>query len=188
MIVGLTGMPGSGKSTVADYLGGKHGFMIINMGDIVRNAMSEEGLEINSDSLREFSEEMRKTYGYAAVAQMTVNAIGRKYKGKQLCIDGIRSPWEVRYFKDNLDDSFVVLAVESATEARYRRLLSRSRGDDPETRDGLLNRDYKEEGFGVLEAMKLADFKIQNLSTIDALYKEIEKALKGATVPKSGKH
>ena len=187
MIIGLTGMPGSGKSTVADYLRDKYKFSIINMGDVVRDAMSAEGLEINSDSLREFSENMRKAYGYAAIAQMTVKVIGNKYKGKHLCIDGIRSPWEIRYFKDTLDSEFVMLAIDCPTEIRHSRLLARSRKDDPETKEGLSKRDEKEEGFGVLEAIKLADFKLSNTSTIEALYRDLEVLLKNTGKQKAKK-
>ncbi|MGC8538024.1 MAG: nucleoside monophosphate kinase [Candidatus Micrarchaeia archaeon] len=178
MILGLTGMPGSGKTTVADYLRDKYRFSIINMGDVVRNAMSAEGLEINSESLREFSENMRKAYGYAAIAQMTVKVIGNKYKGKRLCIDGIRSPWEIRYFKDTLNGEFIMLAIDCPTEIRYSRLLARSRKDDPQTKEGLSKRDEKEEEFGVLEAIKLADFKLSNTSTIEALYRDLDMVLK----------
>ncbi len=170
-------MPGSGKTTIASYLKETHRFSLINMGDIVRNAMSAEGLEINSNSLREFSDKLRKTYGYAAIAQMTIEVIGKNYKGENLCIDGIRSPWEIRYFKDHLTDAFIMLAIESPTELRYDRLLARLRPDDPETRIGLAERDKKEEGFGVAEAIKLADFKIQNTSTVEALHREIEGVL-----------
>ncbi len=44
LIIGLTGMPGAGKTTVANYLSQK-GIPLLLMGDVVREAAETDGLE-----------------------------------------------------------------------------------------------------------------------------------------------
>ena len=44
LIVCLTGMPGAGKSSVASFLKEK-GFVVMTMGDVVREEAKRQGLE-----------------------------------------------------------------------------------------------------------------------------------------------
>ena len=49
LIICLTGMPGAGKSTVANSLKEK-GFLVITMGDIVREEARQRNLEMTDDN------------------------------------------------------------------------------------------------------------------------------------------
>ena len=59
LIVGLTGMPGAGKTTVANYLSQK-GFPLLVMGDVVREVAENDGLELTSDNLAKLMLRLRK--------------------------------------------------------------------------------------------------------------------------------
>lgn len=74
LIVGLTGMPGAGKTTVANYLSQK-GFPLLVMGDVVREVAENDGLELTSDNLAKLMLRLRKRNGPEAVAHLIVNKI-----------------------------------------------------------------------------------------------------------------
>jgi len=59
LIVCLTGMPGAGKSTIADGLKSK-GFEIINMGDAVRAEAKKRNLEPSGQNLGKLMLELRE--------------------------------------------------------------------------------------------------------------------------------
>ena len=63
MIVCVTGLPGAGKSHVAEILRGM-GFKTYELGDILRGMMKEQGIEISPEGLRRFSVVARRKYGY----------------------------------------------------------------------------------------------------------------------------
>ncbi len=61
-IVCLTGMPGSGKSTVADSLK-KKGFAVIVMGDLVRDEVKRKNIEPTDMNLGNLMLKLRKGGG-----------------------------------------------------------------------------------------------------------------------------
>lgn len=174
MIIGLTGMPGSGKSTVSHYLQDKYKFTFLSMGDIVRRAMMDRNIKINDTNLRQFSEMLREKDGKDAVAKLSVEYIN-DIEG-DICIDGIRGVDEVAYFKGNLKDrKMYVVAVSAPTELRYKRLLDRTRYDDPDDIKGLEERDRREIGFGVIDAISAADIIVSNVESTEKLYSDIDE-------------
>ena len=99
MIVGITGYIGSGKSTVAELLR-RRGFKIVEMRDVVVDEMKKKGIEVDSKSLREFSTALRKRYGNAVVAKLTLKRI-KGIRG-DIAITGMRSAYEEAYFRKHI--------------------------------------------------------------------------------------
>ena len=62
LIVALTGMPGAGKTTVANYLAQK-GIPLLIMGDVVREAAQNDGLEPTSGNLAKLMIRLREKNG-----------------------------------------------------------------------------------------------------------------------------
>ena len=62
LIVCLTGMPGAGKSTIADGLKSK-GYEIINMGNAVREEANRRNLEPSRSNLGKLMLELREKMG-----------------------------------------------------------------------------------------------------------------------------
>ena len=67
LIVALTGMPGAGKTTVANYLSQK-GIPLLIMGDVVREAAQNDELEPTSDNLTKLMIKIKKKTGPEAIA------------------------------------------------------------------------------------------------------------------------
>ena len=76
LIVCLTGMPGAGKSTIADGLESK-GFEKITMGDAVRAEAARRKIEPTGANLGKLMLELRKKNGSGAVAELIKDQIGR---------------------------------------------------------------------------------------------------------------
>ena len=65
LIVALTGMPGAGKTTVANFLSHK-GIALLVMGDVVREAAETNGLAPTSHNLTKLMLNLRKKNGPGA--------------------------------------------------------------------------------------------------------------------------
>jgi dephospho-CoA kinase len=163
LIVGLTGMPGAGKTTVANYLSQK-GIPLLVMGDVVREVAENDGLELTSDNLAKLMLRLRKRNGPEAVAHLIVNKIKlMKREDKQLSVvivDGIRSMAEVRLLRRI--GSVKLLAIHGSTLTRYTHVRERGRSDVPSNIGEFDKRDKIEMDVGISNAIALADETISN--------------------------
>ena len=163
LIVGLTGMPGAGKTTVANYLSQK-GIPLLVMGDVVREVAENDGLELTSDNLAKLMLRLRKKNGPEAVAHLIVNKIKlMKKEDKQLSVvivDGIRSMAEVRLLRRI--GSVKLLAIHGSTFTRYTHVRERGRSDVPSNLGEFDKRDKIEMDVGISNAIALADETISN--------------------------
>lgn len=163
LIVGLTGMPGAGKTTVANYLSQK-GIPLLVMGDVVREVAENDGLELTSDNLAKLMLRLRKRNGPEAVAHLIVNKIKlMKKEDKQLSVvivDGIRSMAEVHLLRRI--GSVKLLAIHGSTLTRYTHVRERGRSDVPSNLGEFDKRDKIEMDVGISNAIALADETISN--------------------------
>jgi dephospho-CoA kinase len=163
LIVGLTGMPGAGKTTVANYLSEK-GIPLLIMGDVVREVAENDGLEPTSDNLAKLMLRLRKRNGPEAVAHLIVNKIKlMKKEDKQLSVvivDGIRSMAEVQVLRRI--GSVKLLAIHGSTLTRYTHVRERGRSDVPSNIVEFDKRDKIEMDVGISNAIALADETISN--------------------------
>lgn len=163
LIVGLTGMPGAGKTTVANYLS-QQGIPLLVMGDVVREVAENDGLELTSDNLAKLMLRLRKRNGPEAVAHLIVNKIKlMKKEDKQLSVvivDGIRSMAEVRLLRRI--GSVKLLAIHGSTFTRYTHVRERGRSDVPSNIGEFDKRDKIELDVGISNAIALADETISN--------------------------
>lgn len=163
LIIGLTGMPGAGKTTVANYLSQK-GIPLLIMGDVVREVAENDGLEPTNDNLAKLMLRLRKRNGPEAVAHLIVNKIKlMKKQDKQLSVvivDGIRSMAEVRVLRRI--GSVKLLAIHGSTLTRYTHVRERGRSDVPSNIGEFDKRDKIEMDVGISNAIALADETISN--------------------------
>lgn len=159
IVVGLTGMPGSGKSLVVSAAR-LIGYDVVVMGDIVREEAKNRGLELNPKNIGKVMLELRENCGTSVIADKCIAKVERKRSGKVI-IDGIRSLSEVEAFKKHFP-KFSTIAVHSSSEARFNRLYRRGRSDDPDGWELFHNRDMRELRVGLGNAIALAEYIIIN--------------------------
>ena len=176
LIVCLTGMPGSGKSTIVSALKAR-GLESLNLGDGVRDEAKKRNLEPTGENLGRIMLELRDKNGPGAVAILLTEKI-KNSQSEVIIIDGVRSTAEIEVLKNV--GSVKLLSIEASADTRYKFLGARGRSDDPETREKFEERDKREIGVGIGKSIEIADETISNDNiTLDELteraYTVIEK-------------
>ncbi|MFW9771020.1 MAG: AAA family ATPase [Candidatus Heimdallarchaeota archaeon] len=171
-VIGFCGLPGSGKSTALKAI--QDLGIIINMGDIVRDEAERRNLNPNDQNLGEIAKELREKHGKDIIAKKCVQLI-KSMKAEVVFVDGIRSAYEIDVFRKHW--KFPVIEIATKNAIRYKRILGRSRSDDPIALSNIIERDDREIEFGIKEVLSLADYKIVNNSTKEKLNRKTRKLL-----------
>lgn len=167
-VIGVTGMPGSGKSLFAEYATQK-GYKTVIMGDVIRAKVIDEGFEPTPDNSQRVMVQVRDKMGEDAVAHLTCKAIDALVKegNHRIIIDGIRSQAEVDYFRNHLNDNFIIVAIHADPNLRFERLRLRGRKDAPQTEEDFKKRDDSELKLGLGETIAFSNFIIPNNRTFE---------------------
>ena len=176
-VMGISGLPGSGKSLVSE-IAAKKGAAVVSMGDIIREEAKKRG-----ESSKETATNLRKEHGKYIVAKLTIEKIKKMIEDKlatTIIVEGIRSPFEVNMFKENFDD-FIILSIFANPAIRFKRLQQRNREDDSENYEDFLKRDQMELDFGIGTVISLSDKIIINEKDLESYEKEINEFLKENT-------
>jgi dephospho-CoA kinase len=181
LIVCLTGMPGAGKSTVADSLKEK-GFSVIAMGDMIREEARQQNLDPTDTNLGDLMLKLRKDLGPGAIAHLILRKIKREGIASSsrdgIVVDGIRGIAEVDILKRV--GCVKLLAIHASTNRRFTHLKERARSDDPSVIEDFVTRDKRELTVGISEAIALADETLSNNDlTIEQLKEKAFTIIKG---------
>jgi dephospho-CoA kinase len=159
LIVCLTGMPGAGKSSVASFLKEK-GFVVMTMGDVVREEAKRQGLEPTDINLGKMMLKLRQDLGPGAVGHIVLQKLARDGSSSNVVIDGIRSIAEVEVLKKV--GHVRLLAIHASQDTRFKHLKERARADAPSSGNEFAGRDKRELSVGLSEAIALANEMISN--------------------------
>ena len=171
--MGISGLPGSGKSLVSETANEK-GAIIVSMGDIIREEAKKRG-----ESTKETATNLRKEHGEYIVSELTIKKIKQLQKeGNEnaIIVEGIRSHHEVEMFKENFDN-FIILSIFANPTLRFKRLQNRMREDDSKDYNDFLKRDQMELDFGIGNVIALSDKIIINESDLESYQEKINEFL-----------
>jgi len=174
-VLAVVGLPASGKGEVS-IIAKECGIPVVVMGDVIRQTARDEGLPLTDVNLGAISRRLREEYGPDALAILTIPQI--EATGAPLVlIDGIRSDTEVATYKSHFD-AFHLIAIEAPFELRLERLTARARDvSDNLTAEELQARDRRECGWGLDKAMAIADYRFENIGTIESFGRQIKDLL-----------
>ncbi|MBT8507792.1 hypothetical protein AZH53_05090 [Methanomicrobiaceae archaeon CYW5] len=158
-VIGVVGLPATGKGEFS-RVAGDLGIPVVVMGDVVRREVRRRGLPLTDETMGRISGELRQEYGRDALATLSIPFIEETAAGVVL-VDGIRSDAEVVRFREHFGE-FHLVAVESPFDLRIERIRCRGREDDIISVDELTNRDERELGWGLGEAILMADYSVTN--------------------------
>ncbi|MFB6219774.1 MAG: AAA family ATPase [Halobacteriaceae archaeon] len=172
-VIGFVGLPGSGKSEAAD-VAREAGVPVVVMGDVIREACRERGLD-PADHHGEVARRLREEEGEAAIAERTLPRVREHLADSDtVVVEGIRSGVEADRFADALDD-FRLVAITAPYEVRAERIAERGR--DNADAESLRERDERERGFGMDEAIEAADVTVENTDSLAAFRERIGAVL-----------
>jgi dephospho-CoA kinase len=177
LLLGIVGMPGAGKTSVAEYLKSKR-FPGVRLGSIVTNEVLRRSLPLTPENERAIREEFRVQHGMDVMAQKSLPEI-RLLTDRSLVvvIDGLYSFAEYKLFNKQFGDSLVLIAIVASRSVRYRRLESRS--DRPLSVPQAIERDFKE--IETLEKggpIAIADYTLINDGTAAELQAKVDELLR----------
>ena len=129
----------------------------------------ETGYELTGDALRE-------EHGPLAVAERSIPVIRDALEDSDtVVVDGLRSAAELEQLRSAFGDAFTLVAIEAPSETRAQRIDARGR--DNSARETLRQRDERELGFGLGEAIERADRTIENDGSLAAFHERVHEIL-----------
>lgn len=174
-LIGITGMPGAGKTLVATYAR-RMGYPVVSMGDVIRAITQRRGLKPTPRNLGKIMLKIRREEGPAAVAKRCVSKI-RKTPGPTVIVEGVRSLEEIEEFKKSFPH-FTLVAIHCSPRIRFKRLHKRNRSDDPQLWAEFIERDLRELSVGLGSVIAMADYLIKNEGTKTQLQADVKTILK----------
>ena len=186
-LICIVGLPGAGKSEVADYLRSRREYGFLRFGQIVLDKVLEITKTPTEALEKKVREELRREHGMAAMALLNIPKFDQLLQKGDAIGDGLYSWEEYLILKDKYNESLVVLAVYAPPEIRYQRLESRAerhKGDKGArfrsfTREEALARDKAQiENLNQAGPISMADYLIKNTTTLDNLKKQVDEISK----------
>jgi dephospho-CoA kinase len=176
-IIGLVGLPGSGKSEAAT-VAEDAGVPVVTMGDVIRAVCRERDLELTEGTMGEVATDLREQGGDDAIADRSLplieDALG---DADTVLVDGIRGQAEVDRFEAAFGDDFVLVSIDAPFETRLERIRERGRDPSADAREDLQTRDERERGYGMDRAMDDADLVVSNTDSLDAFHDRVRTLL-----------
>lgn len=173
-VIGVVGMPGSGKGVVDDVARDLK-FLVIIMGDVIRDEATSRGLEPTPENIGRVMLQIREKEGSAVVAKRCIVKV-EESESRCVLIEGIRSLDEIREFQKAFP-GFRLLAIHSSPETRFQRLFKRGRSDDTANREIFGERDGRELRVGIGAAIALSDFMVVNEGELGDFKSEVKRLL-----------
>ena len=173
MIYGVTGLPLAGKTTVAELIE-KQGYELVDMGDVVRQEMKDQG--VPTEKTGEFVNNQREKNGMDAIAQLTVPYV--EEASEKVVITGMRGLKEKERFEKELEEEVEMIAVWASKKVRKRRKEERMRDEDVKG-DSFDKRDRRELENGVGKLSMLSDHMIINEElSVEELEEEVNEIVR----------
>jgi dephospho-CoA kinase len=177
-IMGATGLNGSGKDELTNYLRQRCGIRKLSIGDMVRDIAEEENIPKTRENLHDITNRYLTQCGRDYFAKRLIERIEER-QWTLVGIPGVRTPTDVLILREHFRKDFLLIHVKVNNPfVRYKRIRRRGKARDPETYEEFLRQDREEEEmFNISDAVKYADITINNDGTMGDFYKEIERSI-----------
>jgi len=191
MLIGIVGLNGSGKDTVAKYLIDNYKFSHEDFGQEIRDELKHLGRNhLDRNEMISLGNERREKFGFNYWAKRLL----AKHSSKEnLVITSIRNPSEIDEIKSS---GGVIVGVFADLEIRYARTVERVKKDSNAHGDVASFEDFKSKEERelastdpakqqLLKCISSAQYKINNNGSVDELGKQVEGLLKKLRVKRS---
>lgn len=143
IIIGLVGLPGSGKTTAAQILT-KYGFKNIILSSFIKKELERKGLKVSRENLQDMGDQLRLKKGSDILAHLALAKIKRQ-KINKATIDGIRNLEEVKLLQK--ESKFNLLGLSATPDKRFQRLIkNKDKYNNLKTWDDFVHFELREDG------------------------------------------
>ncbi|TFG09854.1 dephospho-CoA kinase [Candidatus Thorarchaeota archaeon] len=170
----ITGMPGAGKSEIADQFR-MHNHPVVVMGDVVREVARKRGLEPSRKNTMSIMLELRQNRGPGAIAEYCLDSM-ENLDRESIVVEGCRSIAEMEVFRKRAA-SLTTVCVHASPDTRFHRLQKRNRKDAPTDWDAFRERDLRELDVGLGGVIALSDIMLVNEGTKEELRKKAQSVV-----------
>lgn len=181
MIIGITGSLGGGKGTVVEYLIKKHGFKHYSSSDLLVELLKERGDVVDRDGMNRIANELRAKNS-AGVPAETYARYEAEDGQSDAIFESLHNVAEVDFVKGV---GGVVIGITADSDIRYDRIRLRGSVKDDVSKEKFIEQQAREEKgsadpnkSNIFDAIKNADFVIQNNGTLEELHQQIDAILK----------
>lgn len=172
-IIAILGMCGSGKSIACEYFENK-GYKKIYFGGITMDKLKEANIEVTPENEKEMREKIRKDYGMAAFAILSLPKIDEYLKTDNVVIDGLYSWDELKVISEKYKDNVTYISIVVDKDIRYKRLENRE--IRPFNNEQAKNRDITEiENISKAGPIAFSDYYILNNGSMEEYIKQIKE-------------
>lgn len=192
-IIGLTGLPGSGKETV------KNGIFSIcaerglkplhfSFSDEIKREANARGISgLDRDGISKLVGEMRRNEGSGVLAKRVIMRIEEETADVYV-VEALRHPAEAEILSERFGGDFILAAIEVDLRVMAERLIARGRPDESKKAMNsvddavkMLEREMVGDGTSVRvgACMKIADITIDNNGTLEDLDAEVRDKFYG---------
>jgi len=175
-VIGIVGLIGAGKDTAAKYIETKYGYKPISYSELVHEKVKEENLEPTRENLQMIAKKYRERYGFDYFARLAVEKALSSGEEK-IILKELRRKEDVEFPK-SVFKNFYVIEIYANKKIRFERLLKRKSQKDPKTWEEFLMQEENEKKLGFHEALKYADFRVENNGSLEELFSNLDKVMK----------
>lgn len=206
-VVVTVGMPGSGKSSHAKFIGEKYGFPLLETHTPLYDELKKRGLSGTVDNIKRVTAELKRISD-SYLTEKLIEIVKKSYRGKKIVfLSGIRAWSEIEILRKEFGDNDVfVVAFLASRKSRFQRVVKPKKGFDfkgKSTRESekklkekkdeetqmrdlkeFIKKDEKDLGWGQDKVITLADYFIVTESekypykSWEATDKEFEEIVK----------
>jgi len=172
LIIGLVGEKLAGKDTVAEYIVKKHGAAHFRTSDILEDLLNILGLPITRRNEIDVGKAMEQTFGDKIIGQALLSRL-KKSSATLVINNGLRQEYQ---FDEAKAMGAKIIYVTAPAELRYARMVKRHQkiDDSGQSFEEFLKQDKEWIEEAIPKLGKRADFKIENVGSLEELYKKVD--------------
>jgi len=161
-VIVIVGLPGSGKSTAAEFIKKEFNAGMVHSGDVIRDEIKKRGWKYTPENDALIADWFNATErGERSLVQRVWDKV-KTSKKKIIVIEGFRAAGNIEILEEISKIKPTVIAIITSFNVRVQRELKRRRFGKQESIKYLKLREKQEKRHGIEKLVRNADYTIDN--------------------------